>query len=283
MMVRRDDRLVEANDEFLRIVGYGQVDLDAGLSWSHLRPTGESGSAAPSSLPEAARADARPKFVDCELLHKDGRRVPVSINWVSLDESERLWMALVKDIGDRKAAEAHIRDLAFHDSLTGLLNRRSFADELARRIASPDPRDNSGALLMIDLDYFKTVNDNLGHDAGDDLLQRTGSKLKSVVRQDDMVARLGGDEFVVVLSGLTDRSEVAAMAGRIVEACRAASRELGAPLHISASVGVAMFPADGTEPKGLLKNADLALYDAKANGRCSVRFFEREPAGLAIA
>jgi diguanylate cyclase (GGDEF)-like protein/PAS domain S-box-containing protein len=282
MMVCRHDRLVEANDELLRIVGYGQADLDAGLSWSDLRPAGEASGIARPSPTEAVRADDRPKFIDTELLHKDGRWVPVSINWVFLDESERLWMALVKDIGDRKAVEAHIRDLAFHDSLTGLSNRRSLIDELARRIASPDPRDNSGALLMIDLDYFKTVNDNLGHDAGDDLLQRTSSKLQSVVRQNDMVARLGGDEFVVVLFGLTDGAEVAATAEQIVEACRSASRELGAPLHTSASVGVAMFPVDGTDPKGLLKSADLALYEAKARGRCSVRFFARAPAALAV-
>jgi diguanylate cyclase (GGDEF)-like protein/PAS domain S-box-containing protein len=274
MMVCQDDRLIEANDELLRIIGFDQSDLAAGLAWSDLRASDGSDSTAP--VVHVDEPTARAKFIDTECLHKGGRRVPVSISWVSLDEGKRLRMALVKDIRDRKAAEAHIRELAFSDSLTGLMNRRSFADELVRRIGSDDPRDNAGALLLIDLDYFKDVNDSLGHDVGDALLQRIGSALRAVVRQNDMVARLGGDEFVVVLTGLTDPREVAATAQRIVEACQMVPREFGCPRHAGASVGVAMYPADGTDPTRLLKSADLALYRAKSDGRCLVRFFDRE-------
>jgi diguanylate cyclase (GGDEF)-like protein/PAS domain S-box-containing protein len=277
MMVCRGDRLVEANDELLRIIGYDRSDLAAGLSWPDLQPAGHPDAASPIFTAPAAGVDlpaTRAKFTDTECLHKDGRWVPVSINWVSLDADKR--MALVKDIRERKAAEEHIRELAFRDGLTGLLNRRSFIEELARRIASRDPRDNAGAVLMVDLDYFKSVNDSLGHDVGDALLQRIGAELRAVVGQTDVVARLGGDEFVVALAGFADQREVRVTAQRIVEACQTVPREFGCPRHAGASVGVAMYPADGTDPNGLLKSADLALYRAKTDGRCLVRFFDRE-------
>ncbi|NJO54195.1 MAG: EAL domain-containing protein [Bacteroidales bacterium] len=266
------DRMVEANDEFLRIIGYSRADVAAGIRWSALRPADQTGQDA--EVLAEMRSTGRSRLFETECLTKTGGRAPVSMSAVSVDRSQRLWMALVQDISERKAAEAQIRDLAFRDTLTGLLNRRAFNEELGRRLASYDARDSIGALLFIDLDHFKDVNDAIGHDAGDALLQEIGRRLQSGVRRHDLVARLGGDEFAVVLSDVACVEDAAAKASRLLEACRQPVRHAGHLIHTNASIGVTMFPKDGVDPAQLLKNADVALYRSKSSGRRTVLFFD---------
>ena len=190
------------------------------------------------------------------------------------------YVATLTDITQRKRAEDEIRQLAFYDPLTRLPNRRLLLERLQRALGGSGRRDE-GALLFIDLDNFKTLNDTLGHDMGDLLLQEVGRRLSRCIRDGDTVARLGGDEFVILLLHLgKDKQEAAGYAQRLGERCRKALNETydlaGHPYHSTPSIGIAMF-ADGHGPHTsdeLMKRADLALYSAKAAGRNAVHLFD---------
>ena len=183
------------------------------------------------------------------------------------------------DITARKAAEEEIRRLAFFDPLTGLPNRRLLMDRLQQALASSARSRRCGALMFIDLDHFKTLNDTLGHDKGDRLLQQVAQRLAGCVREGDTVARLGGDEFVVMLEGLSaDSEEAATRAEHVGEKILAALRQAylldGHEIRSTPSVGVTLFLGHQTPIEELLKQADLAMYQSKAAGRNSLHFFD---------
>ena len=179
------------------------------------------------------------------------------------------------DITEREKAEAEIKHLARHDGLTDLLNRASFYEEVGRLLGQLG-RAESIAILSIDLDHFKSVNDSLGHPIGDLLLKAAAGRMKAGVREEDFVARLGGDEFAIVLVLPEDPPDVAAFSTRLIETLTAPYELSGHQVVIGASVGIALAPADGTDPDTLMKNADLALYRAKAEGGSLYSFFEPE-------
>ncbi|HUI59076.1 MAG TPA: PAS domain S-box protein, partial [Steroidobacteraceae bacterium] len=183
------------------------------------------------------------------------------------------------DITQIKAAEDEIRSLAFFDPLTHLPNRRLLLDRLHQALAHGNRSHSGGALLLIDLDNFKTLNDSLGHDKGDILLQQVAARVVSCVRESDTVARLGGDEFVVMLGDLgRSPSDAAAKAEHVAEKVLAALNQPydlnGHEYHSTASIGVTVFGAHDYPMEELLKQADLAMYQAKASGRNAVRFFD---------
>jgi diguanylate cyclase (GGDEF)-like protein/PAS domain S-box-containing protein len=183
------------------------------------------------------------------------------------------------DLTRIKAAENEIRNLAFFDPLTRLPNRRLLLDRLHQALAHGQRKPKRGALLLIDLDNFKTLNDSLGHDKGDILLQQVAGRVTVCTRESDTVARLGGDEFVVMLQDLSDYSdEAAAKAELVAEKILASLNQpydlQGHEYHCTASIGVTVFGAQDYPMEELLKQADLAMYEAKAGGRNSVRFFD---------
>ena len=183
------------------------------------------------------------------------------------------------DITERKAAEAQIQHLAFFDSLTGLPNRRLLMDRLKQAMTNSQRRQRRAALLFVDLDNFKTLNDSLGHDKGDLLLQEVGKRLTTCIREGDTVARLGGDEFVVMLEDLSfDEKEAALRAEAIGEKVRATLNQnylLGSYSHRSTpSIGITLFGSASESIEEPLKRADLAMYQAKAAGRNTLRFFD---------
>ncbi len=185
----------------------------------------------------------------------------------------------IDDITRRKLAEDEIRHLAFFDQLTGLPNRRLLADRLTQALAASSRQNRCGALLFIDLDNFKTLNDTLGHDQGDLLLQNVAQRLKECVREADTVARLGGDEFVVMLESLSGNlqdaaSQAEAIGEKIIASLDRPYSFAGYEHHSSASIGVAMFQSNTDSPDELLKRADLAMYQAKSSGRNALRFFD---------
>ena len=187
------------------------------------------------------------------------------------------WLATHEDITERRRAEAEIVHLARHDALTGLSNRAEFNAKLEE--ASKRLKRNGGAVtvMMIDLDRFKAVNDTLGHPAGDQLLIEVGRRLQSTIRETDVLARLGGDEFAVIQEGGPNQHEAAiALALRIIAAISQPFDLNGNRANLGASIGIVLAPEHEIEPEGLLKRADLALYDAKANGRNDYRFFRSE-------
>jgi diguanylate cyclase (GGDEF)-like protein len=173
-----------------------------------------------------------------------------------------------------EAANHQLRHLATHDALTGLPNRVLLDDRLAQAVVHAERGQQSFAVLLLDLDRFKFINDSLGHRAGDELLNRVAARLRAVVSDIDTVARIGGDEFVLVLPSAAHREDAEEVAGRAIDALRVPLRISDVELHVSTSVGIAMYPASATTVENLVSHADAAMYCAKQRGRNNLQVFE---------
>ncbi|MGA7046800.1 MAG: PAS domain S-box protein, partial [Candidatus Sulfotelmatobacter sp.] len=186
----------------------------------------------------------------------------------------RIWY--FRDITDRKLAEERVQFLAYYDALTGLPNRTLLQDRLAKALAGARRRKDKVAILFLDLDRFKDINDSLGHSVGDLLLQEVAERLKTWAREQDTVARVGGDEFLIVLTGLKDVADAAVATERIVNLMTAGFVVRGHPVNVSCSIGVSIFPEHSADCETLIKNADAAMYSAKENGRNRFQFFTED-------
>ncbi len=256
-------RIIDANAAALTIYGDGSTLAQRTLDGLHPREE----ALRLGSVVQAARAD-RSRSGPWTHLLPSGE--PISVEWstqVTELEGTEVLLSVVHDITEQRALEHRLRHQAFHDTLTGLANRALLEEQLTQALASRETSANSLAVLLLDLDGFKTVNDSLGHQAGDDLLLEAASRIRSSARRDDIVARLGGDEFVVMVRD-ADAVEAARRVAERVD------RALGAPFELasgqivlSASVGIAAPSADGWSADTLLRNADLAMYAAKDAGR----------------
>ena len=221
---------------------------------------------------------SRQAFRDLEYL----RRGPNGDFWLStsgvpvFDGDGRFlgYRGVGREIGAKKRAEERIRFLAHHDELTGLPNRSLLRDRLGQALARARRTGEQVALLLLDLDHFKDVNDTLGHPVGDEMLRAAAVRLGAVVRADDTLARLSGDEFAVLQTNLRETGSVAALAERLLAALAAPVLLDGQQLHIAASIGVAVHRSDAADADELVRRADLALYRAKQEGRGRFRFFE---------
>ncbi|HEV7608455.1 MAG TPA: EAL domain-containing protein [Steroidobacteraceae bacterium] len=182
-------------------------------------------------------------------------------------------MVAVRTMG-LEAANHQLRHLATHDALTGLPNRVLLDDRLEQAIVHAERDAHRFAVLVLDLDRFKFINDSLGHRAGDELLNKFAQRLQGIVKKIDTVARVGGDEFVLVLGTAAHRSDAEGVAQRAIDTLRAPIRISGVDLHISTSVGIAFYPTDGTSSENLIAHADAAMYCAKQRGRNNLQFFE---------
>jgi diguanylate cyclase (GGDEF)-like protein len=183
------------------------------------------------------------------------------------------------DISERKAAEEQIRHLALYDDLTQLPNRRLLIDRLKWALTASARNRQRGALMLVDLDRFKELNDRHGHDHGDLLLQQVAQRLSGCIREVDTAARLGGDEFVVMLTGLGEdpaeaRRRATAVGQKILVALNGVYELFGKPHHSTPSIGITMFADQRKSVGELLKEADLAMYQAKAGGRNTMHFFD---------
>ena len=182
-------------------------------------------------------------------------------------------LSVTHDITERKAVELHMRDLAYHDALTGLPNRLLLEDRIAQALAIARRKKNRVSLLFLDLDNFKKINDTLGHQVGDLLLQAVASRLKECVREGDTVARLAGDEFVIVLQDLTAIVQAAHVAEKIAAAVAVPYRLGGHDVLTTASIGASIYPQAGEDSFTLMKHADTAMYHAKQNGRNGYKIY----------
>jgi len=215
--------------------------------------------------------------IEHELRGSEGEELPVEIVSRPITYAGRPHHVLaVRDLRDRRQAERQIRFLAHHDPLTGLPNRAAFNERLERVFAEEGPAREAFAVIVMDLDRFKIVNDTLGHGVGDALLVKAARRLRAALRQGDLVCRLGGDEFAIVQTGAEQPRAVTGLAMRLVELLSRPFLIQGQVLNIGASVGIALHPQDGQDAATLARNADLALYRAKAEGRGGYRFFEAE-------
>ncbi|HJV88647.1 MAG TPA: EAL domain-containing protein [Noviherbaspirillum sp.] len=186
------------------------------------------------------------------------------------------FVAITEDISERKQTEQTIRHLAFHDPLTGLPNRRLFNDRLHQAAALRHRADNAFALMLLDLDRFKTVNDTLGHDIGDALLKAVAARLLAAMRQGDTLARMGGDEFAVLALAMSHPEEVARLAEKLAEILKEPFHLYGHELYVTTSMGVTLYPGDAGDAEALVRNADIALYRAKDMGRNNFQFFTED-------
>ncbi len=250
--------------------------LDTSMTLVHPEDTARLDDAIARSLEEDA-----PLLVEYRIVRADG-----AVRWVELSGTvERdagglatFLRGAVQDITERHQARQEIERLAFYDPLTGLANRRLMLDRLQQAIAHAQREGIHGGLIFIDLDRFKLLNDSLGHRAGDMLLQQVTRRLTESLREEDTVARLGGDEFVIMLPALdADPALAAKQAWQVAEKIRnriSGGYELGGhSFHITASLGIALFPQDGKRAEVLLNHADAAMYQAKGNGRDTIAWY----------
>ncbi|MGB0465913.1 MAG: putative bifunctional diguanylate cyclase/phosphodiesterase [Pontibacterium sp.] len=184
------------------------------------------------------------------------------------------YIGILSDITSLKRAHAQVEHLAMHDPLTGLPNRRMFMENMERLIAHAKRTDQLLGLLFIDLDGFKLVNDSLGHHVGDRLLQRVANCLKAEIRADDLLARMGGDEFVLLINGVESPDHLAKIANKVLYALQHQDKTAGNRMEIGASIGIALYPEDGRDGDELIRNADMAMYRAKENGKSQYHFYE---------
>jgi len=218
-------------------------------------------------------------------IHKDGTRIPCEFIVRKMERhGRRLRMTIVRDIRDRLADQARIHHLAHHDALTHLLNRAAFMERLQTSLAVAQQQGQSLALLFIDLDNFKRVNDSLGHLEGDKVLMTVADRLRSALRSSDVIGRFGGDEFVVLLSsGSQSRDEVRVVLDALLTLVEVPVKADGRALSVTPSIGVAMYPEHGQRAADLIQHADTAMYLAKARGRANYQFFEPSLAEAAYA
>lgn len=202
-------------------------------------------------------------------IRKDGSAYPAEckLQLVQSKSPNPEILVWVQDVTERKQMEDTIRQMAYYDSLTGLPNRNLLNDRLAVALANASRNNHKVAILFLDLDHFKTINDSLGHEAGDQLLQQVSLRIKEVLRKQDTIARMGGDEFIILIPGLTDTDHTARLAQKILDAVTPVLKIGDNELYIGCSIGISIFPDDGMEIKTLLKNSDLAMYRAKEKGR----------------
>ncbi|SDO14977.1 PAS domain S-box-containing protein/diguanylate cyclase (GGDEF) domain-containing protein [Janthinobacterium sp. OK676] len=272
-------RIIFVNDAFERSSGYARAEVMGRSLLFQQGPATDTG-----ELARIAAAMARAQPARAELLNYDkaGKAYWVEaelVPFTDADGRQTHWVAVEREIDERKKSEADIHRLAFYDVLTGLPNRRLLMDRIGHLLAAA-PRDQSiSALMFIDLDHFKHINDARGHATGDALLRLAGERLAQLMRKADTVARIGGDEFVVLLAHLAnDLDSAARAAAQVAEKIRAAIArdfEIGAQsYHCSASIGVTLLPKMEQQAHDLLREADIAMYRAKAEGRNGIAFFE---------
>jgi len=216
---------------------------------------------------------------ELELYRRDRSKRWVLANMRAVRDADGKVMLVegtIEDISDRKLAEERVQFLAYYDALTGLPNRTLLQDRLAKSLASARRHKEKVALLFLDLDRFKIINDSLGHSFGDLLLQQVAERLKKWARAQDTVARIGGDEFLIALASVNDDSDAAVAAGRIMEAMNSDFVIQGRTFNVSCSIGISLFPDHGADNEALIKNADAAMYTAKESGRNAFRFFSND-------
>jgi diguanylate cyclase (GGDEF)-like protein/PAS domain S-box-containing protein len=269
-----DGRILDCNSAFARILGY--PSRDEVLKVSALDLYAEPSDRA-SFLARLAHQRVLVNFELC-LKRRDGTAVWVLANESLLEPEgggETVMEGSLIDITDRKRAEQQRWHQANHDALTDLPNRSLFNDRLSLAILHAQRRRQSFAVMFLDVDHFKRVNDTLGHSAGDELLVRAADRLRRCIRSDDTVARVGGDEFLLLLNGITREVDAATMARKILQILAEPFLIQKRELFVEASIGIGLYPGDGDDAEMLVANVDTAMYRAKETGRNSFQFFTR--------
>ncbi|MDQ2746531.1 MAG: EAL domain-containing protein, partial [Acidobacteriota bacterium] len=276
LQVDSEDTIVFVNHYFTEMVGYSQEEL-VGKNWSHLLLDNEKNDFI-SEVNKRRSSGISDKY-ELNLKKKSGETLFVMVSGVPiLDAQEFITgsMAVFTDITERKRIEEQLLHDAFHDNLTGLANRALFMNHLRLTMErSKSRRSSLYAVLFLDFDRFKIINDSLGHGEGDKLLQFIARRLESATRAGDLVARLGGDEFVVLLSEPLEEGDAVQIAERIQAGLKNPFDLNGNEIFISASIGIALSTSGHKRPEDMLRDADIAMYSAKAKGRARYQIFDQ--------
>jgi len=273
LITDKDNLIININGAFTEQTGYSIEEV------YHKNPKMlASGDTSDITFQEMWKALEQENFWQGELWDrkKSGERYP---KWAAIsvirdnDNEVMFYIASFTDISKRKETEAHIEYLAHHDALTGLYNRISLIDRLEQSLSLAQRDNKQVAVLFIDLDRFKNINDSLGHHMGDLLLVEVAERLKLCVRKSDIVARIGGDEFVIAITNMVSNSYVTIIANDILQIVSESYEIEGEELSTSPSIGISVFPNDGENVDDLMRNADVAMYHAKEHGRNNYHFF----------
>ena len=275
--VAADGRWLRVNRKLLDIVGYSEAELLALRLPDIVSP--EDWQIDRDILRALLAGELQTSTREKRYIRKDGQRVWVKATVAAMQagDGEPSVVAVIEDISQRKQFEQQLLHLASHDPLTGLANRSLLLDRLDQAVAAARRNGRAVAVLFLDLDRFKTINDSLGHDAGDRVIVEVGRRLQRAVREADTVARMGGDEFVVLLPDLPGAgNEAAPLAQKLLDTLFQPMLILGHELAPASSIGISLYPRDGNDGKALLKNADAAMYRAKEQGRGNYLFYSQE-------
>ena len=268
ILFHRDGLITDGNDALTRLTGYTLPEV-MGLSIFNF--ISHEWRAVAYEYTRAGREDP----YEVTIRHKDGHTIPVEVVGKTMPQLHADYrVVVVRDITARKEAQERETFLALHDTLTQLPNRRFLMEQLGKVLSMARRRKFMVAVLFINLDHFKTVNDSLGHHAGDQLLCDVAERLRQSVRDTDLVARLSGDEFVAVLTDIHTPDDAALVADKLIETMRSAFTVGQLPLTMSPSIGISLFPNDDTTVQGLLRCADTAMYHAKDSGRGNRQFYQ---------
>jgi diguanylate cyclase (GGDEF)-like protein/PAS domain S-box-containing protein len=274
-----EGQYIDVNPGFEKLMGYtldeivGRTSIELGI-WR--RPEDR------KAYLELVKSGSHRPFC-CELIAKDGRRIPVEATGsISVIDNEEVLIAVIRDVSERLELQlAHAQTLererqsrheAEHDRLTGLSNRVTLEDRLGQGIRVARECEQQYAVLFIDLDKFKPINDTYGHQVGDAVLCEVAKRLRSATRASDTVARLGGDEFVIGLANVCDDGVPGLVARKVQQSLSRPIEIDGLSCEIGASIGISRFPHDGQTPEALIRAADMAMYRAKQSGRGAVEF-----------
>jgi diguanylate cyclase (GGDEF)-like protein/PAS domain S-box-containing protein len=265
------------NDSMCRIHGYSKEEL---MGMNHREHTDKETKNKLFQVFNKIYNTGEPaKDVDWQITRKDGtkRYIETSVS-LKKDSSGKLtgFRGIIRDITERKQAAERIQYQATHDALTGLPNRLMFIEQLNQAIRSAQRNKRQLAIFFIDLDRFKVINDSLGHDAGDQLLQEIAGRFKQSLRAVDVVARLGGDEFIILIEDIDELSQVEILARKILSSAIKPMIILGKECHVTASIGISVYPMDGEDEQTLMKNADMAMYFAKEKGKNNYQFYSKD-------
>ncbi len=268
IVFHRDGIITDGNEALNRLTGYALPEVLGHSIFNYISPEWR------ATALEYTR-NGREDPYEVTIRHKDGHAIPVEVvgKTMPLHHSDYR-IVVVRDITARKQAQEREAFIALHDSLTQLPNRHFLMEQLSQVLSLARRRHGRTAVLFVNLDHFKTVNDSLGHHAGDQLLRNVAERLRSGVRDADVVARLGGDEFVVVLTDVKTPEDAAMVADKLLAAMHGVFTVDHLPLTISPSIGIAMYPDHGHSADVLLRSADAAMHHAKDSGRGNRQFYD---------
>jgi len=275
--VSLEGRWLRVNQKLCEIVGYTEEEL---LNLTFQAITHPDDLNADLELVRRLLAnDIHDYSLEKRYIRKNGAHVWINLSVSLVRDAEaqpKYFISVIEDISRRKRVEEELLHLANHDALTGLPNRTLLHDRLSQAIAYASRSEKPVALMLIDLDRFKNINDSLGHEIGDKVIVEVGRRLSSIVRDGDTVARLGGDEFVVILVDMASEQDVAMVAHKALESLSLPLAMHGNEFYPTASIGISLYPKDGHDVQALLKNADVAMYRAKEAGRNNFQFYAQE-------